>query len=99
MDERMEGTSMISPLENQPLSKVMEMLEVIATENDLLLSTNLIDFADDIYKIAYEAGVEYEIQRAYHAEMMTPIEQEESLIRALNARTQRSNDERAIDKV
>lgn len=90
---------MISPLENQPLSKVMEMLEVIATENDLLLSTNLIDFADDIYKIAYEAGVEYEIQRAYHAEMMTPIEQEESLIRALNARTQRSNDERAIDKV
>ena len=90
---------MISPLENQPLSKVMEMLEVIATENDLLLSTNLIDFADDIYKIAYEAGVEYEIQRAYHAEMMTPIEQEESLIRALNARTTRAKHERAIDKV
>ena len=90
---------MISPLENQPLSKVMEMLEVIATENDLLLSTNLIDFADDIYKIAYEAGVEYEIQRAYHAEMMTPIEQEESLIRALNVRTQRSNGDQGLDKV
>ena len=90
---------MISPLENQPLSKVMEMLEVIATENDLLLSTNLIDFADDIYKIAYEAGVEYEIQRAYHAEMMTPIEQEESLIRALNARTTRAKHEQGLDKV
>lgn len=48
---------MISPLEDQPLSEVMEMLESIAKSNDLLLSINLIDFADDIYKIAYERGM------------------------------------------
>jgi hypothetical protein len=36
----------------------MEMLENIAKSNDLLLSSNLIDFADDIYKIAYERGME-----------------------------------------
>jgi hypothetical protein len=70
---------MISPLESQPLNLVMEMLENIAKSNDLLLSTNLIDFADDIYKIAYERGAEDEIQRAYHAEMMSPIEDDEEM--------------------
>jgi hypothetical protein len=54
---------MISPLESQPLNLVMEMLENIAKSNDLLLSTNLIDFADDIYKIAYERGAEDVVQR------------------------------------
>jgi len=48
---------MISPLDDQPLSEVMEMLEALAKQNDLLLSTNLIDFADDIYKIGYERGI------------------------------------------
>lgn len=51
---------MISPLEDQPLSEVMGMLESIAKSNDLLLSINLIDFADDIYKIAYERGTKDE---------------------------------------
>jgi hypothetical protein len=48
---------MISPLDDQPLSEVMEMLEVIAERHDLLLSLNLINFADDIYKIGYERGI------------------------------------------
>lgn len=45
---------MISPLEDRPLSEVMEMLETIAERHDLLLSNNLINFADDIYKLAYD---------------------------------------------
>jgi hypothetical protein len=57
---------MISPLDDQPLSEVMEMLEALAKQNDLLLSTNLIDFADDIYKIGYERGIRDE---ARHQEM------------------------------
>jgi hypothetical protein len=44
----------------------MEMLEALAKQNDLLLSTNLIDFADDIYKIGYERGIRDE---ARHQEM------------------------------
>jgi len=48
---------MISPLDDQPLSEVMDMLEVIAERHDLLLSLNLINFADDIYKIGYERGI------------------------------------------
>jgi hypothetical protein len=51
---------MISPLDDQPLSEVMEMLEVIAERHDLLLSLNLINFADDIYKIGYERGIKDE---------------------------------------
>jgi hypothetical protein len=71
---------MISPLESQPLNLVMEMLENIAKSNDLLLSTNLIDFADDIYKIAYERGMEdanrhtfvYDPERDGPAEFVPP---------------------------
>ena len=40
---------MESSLENMPLSLVMDMLEATASKHDLLLSTNLIDFADDIW--------------------------------------------------
>lgn len=90
---------MISPLDSQPLNLVMEMLENIAKRHNIPFNIDLINFADDIYKIAYERGAEDEIQRAYHAEMMTPTEQEESLIRALNVRTQRLNDEQPLDKV
>jgi hypothetical protein len=38
----------------------MDMLEVIAERHDLLLSLNLINFADDIYKIGYERGIQDE---------------------------------------
>lgn len=43
---------MISSLDDKPYSEVMDMLEGLAEKNDLLLSTNLIDFADDLWKIA-----------------------------------------------
>ena len=55
---------MISPLDDQPLSEVMDMLEVIAERHDLLLSLNLINFADDIYKIGYERGIQDEAQHS-----------------------------------
>lgn len=51
---------MESSLENQPLSEVMDMLESIADKHDLLLSQNLIDFADDIWALAYEQGMKDE---------------------------------------
>ena len=51
---------MESSLENQPLSEVMDMLESIADKHDLLLSTNLIDFADDIWALAYAQGMKDE---------------------------------------
>jgi len=91
-------------LPDMGLKEALEMLQDMAEKagvlkNDETLSVDLIAFADAVWAKAYEAGVEYEIQRAYHAEMMTPIEQEESLIRALNVRTQRSNDEQGLDKV
>lgn len=56
---------MISPLEDQPMSEVLEMLESIATKHDLLLSLNLINFADDIYKLAYDRGIRDEAQHQY----------------------------------
>ena len=43
---------MRSNLEDKPLSEVMDMLEALAKKHDLLLSTNLINFADDIWEIA-----------------------------------------------
>jgi hypothetical protein len=43
---------MISSLDDKPYSEVMDMLEGLAEKNDLLLSSNLIDFADDLWKIA-----------------------------------------------
>lgn len=43
---------MESNLEKMPLSLVMDMLEATAQKHDLLLSTNLIDFADDIWALA-----------------------------------------------
>lgn len=51
---------MESSLENQPLSEVMDMLESIADKHDLLLSQNLIDFADDIWALAYSQGMKDE---------------------------------------
>ena len=43
---------MISDLNNKPYAEVIAMLERLAEKNDLLLSSNLIDFADDLWKIA-----------------------------------------------
>jgi hypothetical protein len=43
---------MISNLEERPYAEVIAMLESLAEKNDLLLSTNLIDFADDLWAIA-----------------------------------------------
>ncbi len=51
---------MASSREKQPLSEVMDMLESIADKHDLLLSQNLIDFADDIGALAYEQGMKDE---------------------------------------
>jgi hypothetical protein len=43
---------MISDLNNKPWSEVEEMLDALAEKHDLLLSTNLINFADDLWAIA-----------------------------------------------
>jgi hypothetical protein len=43
---------MISDLNDKPYSEVIAMLESLAEKNDLLLSSNLIDFADDLWAIA-----------------------------------------------
>ena len=51
---------MLSPLDDLPMSEVMEMLAGVANKHDLALSINLINFADDIYKIAYERGAKDE---------------------------------------
>jgi len=40
---------MLSNLEYRPYTEVIAMLERLAKKNDLLLSTNLIDFADDVW--------------------------------------------------
>ena len=45
---------MISELEKKPYAEVIAMLERLAEKNDLLLSSNLIDFADDLWAIATE---------------------------------------------
>jgi ribosomal protein L31E len=54
---------MISPLDSQPLNLVMEMLENIAKRHNIPFNIDLINFADDIYKIAYERGAEDVVQR------------------------------------
>jgi len=46
---------MISNLEERPYAEVIAMLERLAKEHDLLLSSNLIDFADDLWAIATDA--------------------------------------------
>lgn len=43
---------MKSNLEHKPLSEVIDMLESLANTHDLLLSQNLIDFADDVWHLA-----------------------------------------------
>ena len=43
---------MISDLNDRPLSEVMSMLDELAEKHGLLLSTNLINFADDLWAIA-----------------------------------------------
>jgi hypothetical protein len=43
---------MISDLNNKPYTEVIALLERLAEKNDLLLSSNLIDFADDLWQIA-----------------------------------------------
>lgn len=48
---------MISNLEKKPYAEVIAMLERLAKEHDLLLSSNLIDFADDLWAIATKETV------------------------------------------
>jgi hypothetical protein len=43
---------MISNLDDKPYTEVMDMLEGLAVKHDLLLSLNLINFADELWKIA-----------------------------------------------
>ena len=42
-------------LEDKSYSEVIDMLESIAEKHDLLLSQNLIDFADDVWDLATKA--------------------------------------------
>lgn len=42
-------------LEDSPYSEVMDMLESLAEKHDLLLSLNLINFADDVWDLATKA--------------------------------------------
>ena len=71
---------MISPLDSQPLNLVMEMLENIAKRHNIPFNISLINFADDIYKIAYERGAEdanrhtfvYDPERDGPAEFVPP---------------------------
>ena len=42
-------------LEDRSYSEVIDMLESIAEKHDLLLSQNLIDFADDVWDLATKA--------------------------------------------
>lgn len=86
---------MLSPLNDQPMSEVMEMLAGVANRHNLALSINLINFADDIYKIAYEAGMEDAVQRLELHEQ----HHQDALIKVLNTRTLRSNGEQGLDKV
>jgi hypothetical protein len=46
---------MRSNLEEQPYSEVMDMLESLADKHKLLLSDNLINFADDVWELATKA--------------------------------------------
>ena len=71
---------MLSPLDSQPLNLVMEMLENIAKRHNIPFNISLINFADDIYKIAYERGMEdanrhtfvYDPERDGPAEFVPP---------------------------
>ena len=40
---------MLSNLENRPFSEVMDMLQSIADKHKLILSIDLINFADDVW--------------------------------------------------
>lgn len=42
-------------LEDKSYSEVMDMLESLAEKHDLLLSLNLINFADDVWDLATKA--------------------------------------------
>ena len=42
-------------LEDKSYSEVIDMLESLADKHDLLLSQNLIDFADDVWDLATKA--------------------------------------------
>ena len=66
---------MESSLENMPLSSVMDMLESIADKHDLLLSTNLIDFADDIWALAYAQGMKDEALARDYEDSKTSAQQ------------------------
>ena len=71
-------------LPNMGLKEALEMLQDMAEKagvlkNDETLSVDLIGFADAVWAKAYEAGMNDEIERAYHAEMMSPIEDDEEM--------------------
>ena len=71
-------------LPNMGLKEALEMLQDMAEKagvlkNDETLSVDLIAFADAVWAQAYKAGMNDEIERAYHAEMMSPIEDDEEM--------------------
>jgi hypothetical protein len=56
---------MISPLDDQPLSEVMDMLQELAEKTGVLksdeaLSVSLIAFAEEVWMQAYEQGIKDE---------------------------------------
>lgn len=71
-------------LPDMGLQEALEMLQDMAEKagvlkNDETLSVDLIAFADAVWAQAYKAGANDEIERAYHAEMMSPIEDDEEM--------------------
>lgn len=71
---------MESNLENMPLSLVMDMLEATAVKHDLLLSTNLIDFADDIWAQAQAHALKTNATNGWTAEKFEPIQDDDGQV-------------------
>jgi hypothetical protein len=68
---------MESNLDKMPLSLVMDMLEATAQKHDLLLSTNLIDFADDIWA---QAQAQANATKGWTAEKFKPVQDDDSQV-------------------
>jgi len=68
---------MKSKLENMPLSLVMDMLEATAQKHDLLLSDNLINFADDIWA---QAQAQVNATKGWTAEKFEPVQDDDSQV-------------------
>lgn len=61
-------------LDDMPMSLVMDMLEATASKHGLLLSTNLIDFADDIWAQAQAHALKTKQAEGWTAEKFEPIQ-------------------------